>query len=161
MNDQPDDAPVFTAIRALLDGHGVAYRTIHHEPTTTSAASASARGEPLEVGGKAIVLTLDDAYKLIVLSAARKPDSAAVKKRFAVRKSRFASPDELMKLTGLVPGAVPPFGRPVLDLDLYVDESVTRNERIAFNAGSLTDSIVMGTDDYLRVCGGEVVGSCR
>ena len=27
---------------------------------------------------------------------------------------------------------------------------MTENERIAFNAGSLTDSIIMNVDDYLR-----------
>jgi hypothetical protein len=29
--------------------------------------------------------------------------------------------------------------------------ATSSNERIAFNAGSLTDSIVMAADDYLRV----------
>ena len=157
MGDNSDCIPVFAAIRALLDERGMAYRTVHHEPTPTSAASASARGEPLEVGGKAIVLKLDDAYGLFVLSAARKLDSSAIKKRFGVRKTRFASADELKELTGLVPGAVPPFGRPILELDLYVDESIAANDRIAFNAGSLTDSIVMGVQEYLTVCGGEVI----
>ena len=52
---------------------------------------------------------------------------------------------------GLVPGSVPPFGRPILPFELYVDESVTQNDRIAFNAGSLTDSVIMATDDYLRL----------
>jgi prolyl-tRNA editing enzyme YbaK/EbsC (Cys-tRNA(Pro) deacylase) len=32
-----------------------------------------------------------------------------------------------------------------------VDGSVVRNDRIAFNAGSLTDSIVLSVADYLRV----------
>jgi prolyl-tRNA editing enzyme YbaK/EbsC (Cys-tRNA(Pro) deacylase) len=34
---------------------------------------------------------------------------------------------------------------------LYVDAGVTENERIAFNAGSLTDSMILAVDDYLRV----------
>ena len=56
-----------------------------------------------------------------------------------------------MDLTGLVPGSVPPFGKPVLDLELYVDNSIVHNEKIAFNAGSLTNSIIMSTKDYLDV----------
>ena len=56
-----------------------------------------------------------------------------------------------MDLTGLVPGSVPPLGRPILDLDLYVDASVRANDRVAFNAGSLTDSIIMTTDDYFSL----------
>jgi Ala-tRNA(Pro) deacylase len=46
---------------------------------------------------------------------------------------------------------VPPFGPPILPLPLYVDEGIQANERIAFNAGSLTDSIVMAVPDYLRL----------
>ena len=34
-------------------------------------------------------------------------------------------------------------------LDLFVDASFGTNERMAFNAGSLTDSIVMSARDYL------------
>jgi prolyl-tRNA editing enzyme YbaK/EbsC (Cys-tRNA(Pro) deacylase) len=63
---------------------------------------------------------------------------------------RFATPEELRALTGLVPGCVPPFGRPILDLPLYVDESVLANDRIAFNAGLLTESFIMATADWRR-----------
>jgi prolyl-tRNA editing enzyme YbaK/EbsC (Cys-tRNA(Pro) deacylase) len=61
-----------------------------------------------------------------------------------------------MELTGLVPGSVPPFGPPVLPFPLYVDPSVFENERIAFNAGSLTDSIIMGIGDYRRLANPEI-----
>ena len=50
-----------------------------------------------------------------------------------------------------MPGCVPPFGRPILDLDLYVDEALLHNDRIAFNAGSLTDSIIMEMEDYVAL----------
>ena len=53
--------------------------------------------------------------------------------------------------SGLVPGSVPPFGRPIVDLDLFVDTSIAENEMIAFNCGSLTDSIVMSRADYIGV----------
>ena len=43
---------------------------------------------------------------------------------------------------------MPPFGAPILPFPLYVDPSVLENQRIAFNAGSLTDSIIMTIDDY-------------
>ena len=66
---------------------------------------------------------------------------------------RFATHEELLEKTGLVPGSLPPFGRPILPFPLHVDASTLANERIAFNAGSLTDSIVMGVDDYRRAAG--------
>jgi prolyl-tRNA editing enzyme YbaK/EbsC (Cys-tRNA(Pro) deacylase) len=51
----------------------------------------------------------------------------------------------------LVPGSVPPFGRPILPFDLYLDAAIPANDRIAFNAGSLTDSMILPITDYLRV----------
>lgn len=148
---------VFEEIQGWLAGRGVAFETIHHAPTRTSEASAAARGEALANGAKAIVMKCGDRFALFVLSAARRLDARAVRQHLGVRKSRFATPEELEALTGLVPGAVPPFGRPILDLDLYIDASITRLDRIAFNAGSLTDSILMDAADYLRLAGGTVL----
>ena len=38
-----------------------------------------------------------------------------------------------------------------MPFELYVDSSIVENDRIAFNAGALTDSIFMTVADYLRV----------
>src|ERR1035441_5005640 len=107
-------------IRAWLTSEGVVFREVHHEPTRTSEDSARARGEQLRVGGKALLIKVDDVYRLFVLSADRKLDSAAVKRRFSARKMRFATPEELAELTGLVPGSVPPFGQPLLPFPFLI-----------------------------------------
>lgn len=145
------DTTVIAAIRRLLNDAGIAFRELHHQPTRTSEESARVRGEPLHIGGKALVMKGDDGYALFVLPADRKSNSSAIRKELGYRKMRFATPDELKELTGLVPGSVPPFGRPILPFELYLDTALTQNERIAFNAGSLTDSIILGMSDYLRV----------
>ena len=144
MTDPPRELPALTRrILDLLEEHGCAHRHLGHEPTPTSEDSARVRGEPLEVGGKALVLKVDDRFIVLVISAARRLDSKRLRKALAARSVRFASRGELEELTGLVPGSVPPFGEPLLPLELVVDRSVMENERIAFNAGSLRDSVVM------------------
>lgn len=150
------DESVLNRVRAWLRSEGVAFREVHHEPTYTSEQSAAARGEDIRIGGKALLLKVGEEFRLFVLSAILKLDSDAVKRRFGVKRVRFASAEELKERTGLVPGSVPPFGRPILEIELYVDESIAANERIAFNAGSLTDSIIMSSAEYGRICGGEV-----
>ncbi|MCP4591427.1 MAG: hypothetical protein GY842_11830 [bacterium] len=147
---------VFQCIRRLLDEAAIPYRHLHHEPTRTSEDSARVRGEDLGVGGKALLVKTGGVFRLFVLSAALRFDSAAVKQRLEVKKTRFATAEELATLTGLVPGSVPPFGRPILPFDLFVDESVTANERIAFNAGALTESIIMSVADYVRIARPEI-----
>jgi len=143
-------------IRALLAENEVPFRELAHEPTRTSEDSARVRGEDISIGGKALLLKVDEDFRLFVMSAALRVDSGAIRKHLGARRSRFAKPEELFEMTGLVPGSVPPFGRPVLPFDLYVDESIVANERIAFNAGSLTDSMFLKTRDYLRAARPEV-----
>jgi prolyl-tRNA editing enzyme YbaK/EbsC (Cys-tRNA(Pro) deacylase) len=147
---------ILETIRALLNEAGIVYREVHHPPTTTSEDSARERGEDLKIGGKALLLKVNDTFRLFVLSAAKQLDSNAIKTRFCAKKTRFASREELHELTGLEPGSVPPFGRPVLPFELYVDESVLENEKVAFNAGSLTDSIIMLARDYREIAKPEV-----
>jgi Ala-tRNA(Pro) deacylase len=143
---------VLESLRRYLAEGGATFREVAHPPTRTSEESAAARGEPLSVGGKALLLKVDDGFALFVLPADCKLDSAAVRAALAARKTRFASSEELATQTGgLVPGSVPPFGAPILPFPLYVDEKVFESDRVAFNAGSLTDSIVLAIADYRRL----------
>lgn len=150
---------ILNEIRAWLAREAVPYREVQHSPTLTSEDSARARGEELRVGGKALLMRADADFALFVLPADRKLDSRKIRRELLLRKLRFASREELASLTGLVPGAVPPFGRPILPLSLYIDVAVCENDRIAFNAGSLTDSIVLSRNDYLRLASPERIFS--
>ena len=78
------------------------------------------------------------------------------------KKSRFASKEELMELTTLVPGSVPPFGHPILPLSLFVDPLlVEQNDIISFNAGMLTRSVVMPSESYRRIVNAEFTSLSR
>ena len=142
---------IYSRICEFLRASGVNFREVCHEPTLTSEDSAKARGEELRIGGKALLIKVDDTFRLFVMSADRKLDSGRVKQIFGAKKTRFATREELAERTGLVPGSVPPFGDPVLPFPLYVDRSILENEKIAFNAGLLTQSIILSVEDYTRV----------
>lgn len=142
--------PVYDAILAHLDAAQAPYRLMQHAATRTSEDSARLRGEPMRIGGKSLVLKAADRFVLLVLSAAARADSRGLRTALGVRRLRFADRDELHRLTGCVPGCVPPFGRPIVELPLLLDASILRNERIAFNPGSLTASVVMARADWQR-----------
>ncbi|MFT4552082.1 MAG: Ala-tRNA(Pro) deacylase [Chlamydiales bacterium] len=135
----------------------VPYQLLQHKPTYTSEDAAQERGEDLSIGGKAILMKLDDDFSLFVLSASLQIDSKKVRKLTGAKSIRFATDEELYKATGLKSGAVPPFGRPVQPLDIYIDDSIMKNAEIAFNAGSLTTSMKIQTIHYMRVVDGPVV----
>ncbi len=143
---------VLARIRRMLHEAGIQFREVEHPPTHTSEESAKARGEELGVGAKALLLRMDGMFRLFVLPADRKLDSAAVKREFGVKQLRFATPEELLAETGLVPGSVPPFGRPILPFELFADASIgILHDRVAFNAGSLTLSIIMSAADWEKL----------
>ena len=98
-----------------------------------------------------MLVKVGEKFHLFVLSAALRIDSEKIREHFFVKKLRFATQDELVEKTGLEPGCIPPFGKPIFSFELFVDNSILKNEKIAFNAGSLQDSIIMSVSEYIRV----------
>jgi prolyl-tRNA editing enzyme YbaK/EbsC (Cys-tRNA(Pro) deacylase) len=137
-------------LTAWLAAAGVPFRVLEHAPVRTSAEAAAVRGTPLEAGAKALVVRADDRPVHLVLPADRRVDNARLREQLDVRRLRFVTPDELLTLTGCVPGAVPPFGN-LFGLEVLVDEELTRCEEIAFNAGSRAVSITMRCADFVRL----------
>lgn len=140
---------ILLQLRTALRERGTSFREVQHAPTFTSEESATARGDDLKVGAKALLLRYDEQFGNFVLPADRQLDSAAVKRHLQVKRLRFATTEELLQLTGLVPGSLPPFGHPILPFELFADGSLGVDvDRIAFNAGALTVSIVMSAADW-------------
>ncbi len=157
---------VFNQIKTLLLENNIEFEEIHHEPTPTSEDSARIRGDTLSQGAKAILYKVQDDFALFVFAANKRMNPKLIRQFFKskgrkAKKTRFASPDELMDMTGLIPGSVPPFGKPILDFELFVDPSLMENEMIAFNAGSITDSIKMSLADYCSVANPEIFLFCE
>lgn len=149
---------VFEKIVRLLDGHELTYRVMDHGPTRTSEEAAELRGTPLCSGAKALLMKLyaptGNCFGLMVFPAHLRLDSKLARKLTGSKKSRFASAEELDQITGLQPGSVPPFGEPILPVDLYVDRALIElNHEISFNAGSLTRSVIMLARDYEEISG--------
>ena len=135
---------------ALLREHGAGFEVMTHEPVRTSEEAALVRRTPLEQGAKALVFNADGRVVLLVVQAHRRIETRAFKRAFGVKNLRMVSAGELMDLTGLEVGAVPPFGS-LMGLATYVDERLLVLPRIAFNAGSRSTSVVMETRDYARL----------
>lgn len=146
------DQTIHEAIYNLLRQTCVVYKEIQHGPVRTSREAALARGDDeVGMGGKALVLKVGEEFRLFVLSGALKIDQSAVKEYFRVKKFRFASHNEVYELTGLAVGTIPPFGRPILNFELFADPSILSKKKIGFNAASLTQSIVMSVDDWVKI----------
>jgi len=143
-------ASVFDGVESLLNEHGIAYQVLRHEPVYTSDEAARVRGTPLASGAKALVCKGERDFVMFVVPADRRLDSHAVRRTKGWRKLRFATREEVMELTGLIPGSIPPFGS-LFGLATLCDERLGENEVINFNAGDHSVSVSMRHADYILV----------
>ena len=140
----------FERVESLLNQHGIVIQVFRHEAVYTSEEAARVRGTPLASGAKALICKGDDAFVMFVVPADRKLDSHAVRRAKGWRKLRFATREEVMELTGLAPGSIPPFGS-LFGLPTLCDERLGENEIINFNAGDHGISVSMRHADYVQV----------
>lgn len=141
---------IFLRLEGLLTERGVDFVVLRHQPVFTSEEAAAVRGVALSTGAKALICKVDDRFLMFVIPGDRKLDSKAVRQALGIHALRFASREELSELTGLPPGAVPPFGS-LFGLPTYCDTRLGENERINFNAGDNSISISLRYEDYLKI----------
>ena len=147
---------VVSKIAELLESGGYWFETFEHEPVRTSEEAGKVRtGYSLAQGAKAMIVrvkksTTDKSFVMLVLPGDRRFDFAKVKRLFEARDIRFATEEEVIKLTGgVLPGGVPPFGN-LFGLKVYAEETLFQNAKIIFNAGDRRFSIAMKSEDYKK-----------
>jgi Ala-tRNA(Pro) deacylase len=156
----PGDPPLVERLQRWLGEAAVPFTVLRHAPVFTSEEAARARGTSPEAGAKALVIRAGEGHVHLVLPGHLKVDNTRLRALLGVRQVRFVTPDELLALTGCVPGAVPPFGN-LFGLPVLVDEALTASDTIAFNAGSNAVSITMRCADFLRLSGARVARFAR
>lgn len=145
----------------LLAGEGARFRVMEHEAVGKCEAVSEIRGTELGQGAKALVCKVKGngvkKHVLAILAADQQADLSRLACHFGGLKASLASPAEVDALTACVFGAIPPFSfHP--DLTLVADPLLfERFDEIAFNAGLLEKSVIMDTQDYLRIARPELV----
>jgi Ala-tRNA(Pro) deacylase len=144
-------------VRAFLDEHHIKYVVISHSKAYTAqgiAAIAHIRGQEL---AKTVIVKLDGALAMAVLPASYQVDLLALKKVVGVKDASLASEREFKQhFPDCETGAMPPFGN-LYGIPVYVDETLTRDEEIAFNAGTHFELIRMAYDDFDQLVEPEVL----
>jgi Ala-tRNA(Pro) deacylase len=128
--DSSPQPTVFERICQALDQKVVAYKVLRHAS-----------------GAKALVCKIDDRFVLIVLPADRKLSSKLARKALAGKSLRFATKEEVLELTGLAPGSIPPFGS-LFNLPTWCDQALADQPQINFNAGDHAISVSMTFTAY-------------
>lgn len=138
-------------IKQYLDENKVRYTTLSHSPAFTAqeiAASAHIPGCEL---AKTVMVKLDGRMAMAVLPASLRVDLDRLAAGAGAGRAEVAAEDEFANLFGDCEiGAMPPFGN-LYELDVYVDESLSEDEQIAFNAGSHAELIRLAYAEFARL----------
>ena len=165
MSEMEKGSDIHQRLLDLLSLEGARYRVVSHEAVGKCEAVSEIRGTALGQGAKALVCKVKgngvNQHVLAILAADQQADLGQLASYLGGLRASLASPAEVDALTGCVFGAIPPFSfHP--QLKLVADPLLfERYSEIAFNAGVLTASVILNTDDYLRIAHPEQVAFHR
>lgn len=144
-------------IEKRLANSGVEFEKMTHEVTKTCEEASEVRGTKPEEGIKAIILRGKKSGEniMVCLPSDQKVDTRAVK-ALEGENFEFEKPEVIAAKFGLEVGGVPPFGN-LLGIKTYFYSSIKDESKAAFNCGSTTQSIVMGSKDLIELVGPEFV----
>jgi len=144
-------------VKAFLDSHRVKYVIISHSKAYTAqgiAAIAHVSGREL---AKTVIVKLDGDLAMAVLPASYQVDLEALRRLTGVRTAELATEREFKRaFADCETGAMPPFGN-LYGIPVYVDQSLTEDHEIAFNAGSHFELIKLAYADFERLVKPEVM----
>jgi Ala-tRNA(Pro) deacylase len=138
-------------LKEFLDKNKVKYVSIRHSTAYTAqeiAASAHVKGKNM---AKSVIVKVDGKIAMAVLPAKYQIDLDRFKRSFKASAVELAREEEFSHLfSACETGAMPPFGN-VYGLPVYADETLKKDEEIAFNACSHTELIQIRYKDFERL----------
>lgn len=140
------------AIVSFLEGAGVAFELVEHEPVMSATAEARTAGRSPEQTAKTIVLHDGNAYVVVAITAADRLDLRKLRKLLgASRQLRLASEQEIARdVPSLEVGAVPPFG-PMVPVAEVIDSALAGQRRILCPAGDHRHSVLLDPREVVRI----------
>ena len=149
--------PILSKLREFLDQQKVSYEVLSHRQAFTAQEVAQAQHVPGRELAKVVMVRSGGAFVMLVVPAPYRIDLERAKSAVGKTDLVLATEDEFK---GLFPqceaGAMPPFGN-LYNLPVYVDQTLTRDEEIVFNAGTHTQTVKMKYDDFARLVQPKIV----
>jgi Ala-tRNA(Pro) deacylase len=142
---------VVRKLKEFLNSNKIKYDTIMHTPSYTAqeiAASAHISGKEV---AKTVLVKIDGKMTMVVLPASRKVDLGLLKKVVGADIVELAGEQEFeSRFPDCDLGAMPPFGN-LYGMDVFVADELTKDEEIAFSAGSHTELIKLAYKDFEKL----------
>jgi Ala-tRNA(Pro) deacylase len=136
---------------AFLDDNQVKYVVISHSRAFTTQEIAAATHIPGKELAKSVIVEIDGEMAMAVLPGSQKVDVELLREAVGADQVSLARESEFKdRFPECDLGAMPPFGN-LYGMPVYVADSLTDDEEIAFNAGSHTELVKMSYRDFERL----------
>jgi len=148
-------------LKKYMDDNGVEYEVMTHGEAFTAQEIAAMMHVSGGILVKVVMMNSDRGNLMVALPADRIVDIAKLREQLGLRMAAIAREDEFRKLfPDCEVGAMPPFGN-LYGVPVYVDETLTADEYIVFQAGTHYEAIRMKYADFERLVGPSVMRASR
>ncbi len=131
--------------------NGVGFQTMTHATAYTAQEVAAAQRVPGRQVAKVVMVLADAKIMMLVMPASYRIDFAKLKSGLGVQDVQLAREKDFSALfPDCDTGAMPPFGN-LYDVPVYVDQVLTEDAEIVFQAGTHRDTLKIAYADYARL----------
>ena len=135
-------------LKNFLDENDIKYISIMHSLAFTAVEIAKSAHIPSKEMAKTVIIKVDGALAMAVVPANFKVNLQLLQQALGSNAIELATePEFTQRFSDCEVGAMPPFGN-LYDMDVYVAESLTEDQKIAFNSGSHLEIIQMDYRDF-------------
>jgi Ala-tRNA(Pro) deacylase len=139
----------------FLNQHKVRYELLHHPEAFTAQELAAIEHVKGKQHAKVVMVKSDGAPLMAVLPADHRVDLEKFRQLTGKTTALAAEADFKALFPDCATGSMPPFGN-LYGVETYVDQSLTENETIVFEAGTHSDAMKMRYGDFARVANPKV-----
>ena len=138
-------------LKDFLDNNDIKYISIMHSLAFTAVDIAKSAHIPSKEMAKTVILRIDNELAMAVVPANYKVKLNIIREALNSENIELATEVEFTsRFPDCEVGAMPPFGN-LYDMEVYVAESLSEDEKITFNAGSHSEVIQMDYKDYEKL----------
>ena len=138
-------------LREFLDSNNIKYLVISHSLAYTAQGIAALTHIPGKELAKTVMVIIDGRLAMAVVPASFRVDLFKLKKYLSAETVELADEEQFRgQFPDCETGAMPPFGN-LYGMAVFVDQRLTQDKEIAFNAGSHRELLRMSFEDFRRL----------
>lgn len=142
---------MITAATRVLDRLGITYQIFEHKlPVRSLEQAAQERGQqPNQVVRSLLFRSGEGGFVMVLVAGGEQVSWQILRTYLGVRRLTTATPEEVLSITGYLPGTVAPLGL-LTRVRILVDESVLRQEDISMGSGRRGTAILLKSKNLLE-----------